>query len=163
MITRLFRHLLLPDWWRRRHLTETVVERIRATVARAEGGHGAEIKVAVEASLDLLPVLRGVTARERALDVFSALRVWDTEHNDGVLLYVLLADRDVEIVADRGLSDRVSQADWERICREMEALFRAGRQEEALLQGAAEIGKVLEDAYPGEKNTNQLSDHPVML
>jgi uncharacterized membrane protein len=164
MIARVFKHLIYPDWWWRRHLPESVLRHIQEKVAEAEIGHGGEIRIAVEASLDLLPLSRGISARDRALDVFANLRVWDTEANNGVLLYVLLADRDVEIVADRDIARRVDQAEWEAICREMEALFRAGRHEEALLRGAHRIGELLSALYPGgEKTANQLPDAPVLL
>jgi len=164
MIARLFQHLLFPDWWRRRPLPEAALRRVQAAVAAAELGHGGEIRIAVEASLDPVSLLRGVTARDRAVEVFSRLRVWDTEANNGVLLYVLLADRDVEIVADRGIARAVSQAEWEAICQAMEALFRAGRHEQALLSGARAIGELLARCYPdGEKTANQLPDRPAML
>lgn len=164
MIARVLKHLIYPDWWWRRHLPESTLRRLQATVSEAETGHGGEIRVAVEASLDLMPLLRGVSAHDRALDVFASLRVWDTEANNGVLLYVLLADRDVEIVADRGIARQVAHADWEAICREMEALFRAGRHEEALLLGARRIGERLAALYPGgEKTANQLPDAPALI
>lgn len=164
MIARIFRHLVLPDWWRRRYLPESALRRVQASVAAAEAGHGGEIRVAVEASLDLPTLLRRTTARQRAIEVFSRLRVWDTEENNGVLLYVLLADHDVEIVADRGIARQVAQAEWEAICQEMEVLFRADRQEEALLTGARRIGAILAAAYPaGEKRSNQLPDRPAIV
>jgi len=164
MMARVFRHLFYPDWWWRRNLPAAALSRIETAVAGAELGHVGEIRVAVEASLDLRPLLRGMTARERAIEVFSALRVWDTEENNGVLLYVLLADRDVEIVADRGIAKRVPQADWEAICQDMEALFRAGRHEEALSLGARRIGDKLASAYGGgAKAANQLPDRPTLV
>ncbi len=81
----------------------------------------------VEGALDGAPLFRNQPARERALDIFSQLRIWDTAHNNGVLIYLLLADRDVEIVADRGIDAKVGAAGWEKICRAMETDFRAGR------------------------------------
>ncbi|WP_240754730.1 TPM domain-containing protein [Parasulfuritortus cantonensis] len=138
--------------------------RLQALVAAAEQGHGGEIRVAVESCLDLHSLLRGVTARERALSVFANLRVWDTEENNGVLLYVLLADRDVEIVADRGVARRVGQEDWESMCQEMEALFRAGQAEQALATGLGRIGRVLSELYPGSaRGRNELPDRPAVL
>lgn len=164
MIARIIGHLLPPDWWLRRRLPGPAMARVQAAVAEAEQGHGGEIRVAVEAGLGLPALLRGVTARERALEVFSQLRVWDTEDNNGVLLYVLLADRDVEIVADRGVARRVPQADWEAICRDMEELFRAGRHEAALLAGVRQAGARLAALYPGgAKAANQLPDRPAEL
>lgn len=164
MIARVFRHLLYPDWWWRRTLSAEALGRIETAVAGAESGHIGEIRVAVEASLDLRPLLRDVSARERAIEVFAALRVWDTEENNGVLLYVLLADRDVEIIADRGIAKRVAQAEWEAICLDMEALFRAGRHEEALSLGVQRIGDKLASAYgSGAKASNQLPDRPTLV
>ncbi|MFA5082271.1 MAG: TPM domain-containing protein [Hydrogenophilaceae bacterium] len=164
MFARIFRHLIFPDWWWRRKLPEAALHRIQSAVASAEKGHSAEIRIAVEATLELPALLRGELARERAVEVFSRLRVWDTEENNGVLLYVLLADHDVEIVADRGVAKRVAQSEWEVICREMEALFRTERQEEALLAGVRLIGERLSALYPdGGKPANQLPDRPAML
>lgn len=164
MIARIFRHLAFPDWWWRRHLSEATLARIQKAVEQAEQGHSGEIRVAVEASLEPGALLRGVTARERALEVFSSLRVWDTEENNGVLLYVLLADRDVEIVADRGVARAVAQAEWETICQEMEARFRADQPEQALTSGALRIGGRLRSLFPATGNSaNQLPDRPVLL
>lgn len=164
MLLRILRHLAFPDWWWRRRLSAAALARIQAAVARAEAGHGGEIRVAVETGLDLPSLLRGMTARERAVAAFSSLRVWDTEENNGVLLYVLLADRDVEIVADRGIARQIVQADWEHICLEMEGLFRAGQHEDALLAGVRLIGDKLVRLYPdSEKAANQLPDKPALL
>lgn len=164
MIARIFKHLALPDWWRRRHLSEAALARVEEAVRKAEQGHGGEIRVAVEASLDFLALLRGTTARARAVELFAGLGVWDTEDNNGVLIYVLLADRDVEIVADRGVARRLPQAEWEAICQEMEALFRAGQPEQALRVGTERVGARLAELYPGgRKAANELLDRPAML
>jgi uncharacterized membrane protein len=109
-------------------------------------------------------LLRNQSARGRAIDMFSLLRVWDTEHNNGVLLYLLLADRDVEIVADRGISRHVAPDEWERICREMERAFRQGRFEEGVLAGIRTVSAHLVRHHPGEgKRLNELPDAPVVL
>ena len=106
----------------------------------------------------------GQTARERAIEVFSQLRVWDTEQNNGVLIYLLLADRDVEIVADRGVHARLGQAVWEEVCREMEAAFRQGRFEEGAVGGIRSVGMHLARHYPqaGSK-TNEMPDRPILM
>ena len=164
MIVRLFRHLLFPDWWLRRYLPDAALSRIADEVAAAEVGHSGEIRVAVEGSLDLLPLLHAVSARDRAVDVFAVQRVWDTEENNGILLYVLLADRDVEIVVDRGIAKQVPPSEWEAICQEMEALFRQGRQEEALALGVRRVGARLAALYgDSTKTANQLPDRPSLL
>jgi uncharacterized membrane protein len=126
--------------------------------------HAGEIRFTVESALPLIPLLRGQTARARALEVFSHLRVWDTEHNNGVLIYLLLADHDVEIVADRGVHARVGGEGWEKICREMEALFRAGDFEAGVLGGIRAVSVHLVKHYPVQgKNRNELDDKPVVL
>lgn len=109
-------------------------------------------------------VLRGVTGHERAIDVFSQLRVWDTEHNNGVLIYLLLADRDVEIVADRGVHARVGDTGWEGICKQMERELRAGNAESAVLAGIDAVSRILAQHYPAsEAGDNELPDQPVVI
>src|SRR3990172_9484861 len=120
-----FKHLFAPDWLVYRAFPRAALKRIEAAIGQSEAAHRGELRFAVEPGLDLLPVLRGLTPRQRALDVFSRLRVWDTEENSGVLIYVQLADRDIEIVADRGISAKVGQAQWDAICHRMEEAFRA--------------------------------------
>ena len=106
---RLSRHFFTGRLAVRRIFTEHSLEAVKQAIQQAEAGHKGEIRFAVEASLDTLPLLRDQSARERGLEVFSQLRVWDTEHNNGVLIYLLLADRDVEIIADRGIHRRVGR------------------------------------------------------
>jgi uncharacterized membrane protein len=114
--------------------------------------------------MDTTSLLRGLSAREHALDVFSALKVWDTEHNNGVLIYLLLADRDVEIVADRGIHGRVGADGWEAICREMEGAFRAGNFESGVLQGIGRVSEFLQAHFPKDHDgANELPDRPVVL
>jgi uncharacterized membrane protein len=163
-LIRVFRHLSYPSWWLRRVLPRSSLDRIGKAVADSEAHHGAEIRVALETSLGWRSLLQGETARQRAEAVFTSLRVWNTELNNGVLIYLLLADREFEIVADRGLARVVEQAEWEQLCRTMEADFRAGRHEKALLHGIDVIGKRLGTLYPHLANdTNELPDRPVIL
>ena len=115
-----------------------------------------EIRFAIETSLAPLHVSRTISApRARALEVFAHLRVWDTEHNNGVLIYVQLADRDVEIVADRGFEGRVSPAEWEAVCRLMEEHFRAGRFKAGSIAGVDAIGDLLARHFPGATRSGQ--------
>jgi uncharacterized membrane protein len=158
--------LAYPDWWFWRRLPVPAIGRIERAVAESETLHCGEIRVVIEASLDWVPLLRAQSARARALEVFALERVWDTEANNGILIYLLLADRDVEIVADRGMAEVVPHAHWEAICREMEARFGAGRYENALLYGVREVGALLAAHYPRSADTvdsNELPDRPARM
>lgn len=163
-LRRLLKHLLYPDWMVRRAFPAPVMARIEAAIAASEAKHRGELRFAVEASLDLRVLLAGQGARERAIDVFSALRVWDTEENNGVLIYLLLADHDVEIVADRGVSRALPQDFWGEVCRTMEAHFRAGRYADGVLAGVQAIGDQLTALYPRTgADVNELPNEPVRL
>ncbi len=163
-MNRLFRHLLFPDWLTRRHFPEPVLRRIEAAVAESERGHAGELRFAVEGALHPGALWAGVTARERAIDVFSSLRIWDTAANNGVLIYLLLADRDVEIVADRGFNGLVLPAEWEAICREMEDRLRGSDFEAAVLFGIGRVDALLRRHFPGNAdNPNELPDAPSVL
>jgi len=163
ILKRLLRHYLMPPWWVRRKFSKAAMQRIEAAIHESEKTHNGELRFAVESALSTSALLRGQPARERALEVFSALRVWDTEQNNGVLLYLLLADHDVEIVADRGVHAKVGVQEWERICRLMEDHFRAGRFEDGALAGIREISAHLARHYPGDGRANELPDAPVVL
>jgi len=163
-LARMLRHLTMPQWRAGQVLSRGALLRIEHAIAASESRHSGQIRFAVENALDLHALLRGESARERAIEVFAALRVWDTEHNNGVLIYLLLADRDVEIVADRGIHKRVGSRAWEEVCREMEAAFRQGRFEAGLLGGIARVSRYLETSFPGQvPGPNELPDRPVVL
>lgn len=163
-MTRLFRHLFFPDWLTRHHFPKRLLQRIEAAVAESERGHSGEVRFAVEGALHPGPVWAGVSARERAIEVFSSLHVWDTAANNGVLVYLLLADRDVEIVADRGFNGLVAPAEWEAICREMETHLREGDFEAGVLHGIGRVDALLRRHFPGNAdNPNELPDAPSVL
>ncbi|MFZ2161960.1 MAG: TPM domain-containing protein [Sideroxyarcus sp.] len=163
-IKRIVKHLSASSAAMRRKFPRTSLNRIEQAIAEVEQTHAGQIRFAVESALDIGPLFAGQTARERAIEVFSHLRVWDTEQNNGVLIYLLLADRDVEIVADRGVHARLGQATWEAVCQEMEAAFRQGRFEEGVIAGIRSVGAHLARHYPhtGAK-INELSDKPVLI
>ncbi len=163
-IARLFRHLLTPPWRVRMLFPTRTLRVIESAIRECETTHAGEIRFAVEHGLHVHALLRGQSARDRALEVFSHLRLWDTEHNNGVLIYLLLADHDVEIVADRGVHARVGGEGWEKICREMEILFREGKFEEGVLHGIRAVSAHLVRHYPAQgKGRNELDDKPVVL
>ena len=162
--SRFFKHLFAPHWIVNRAFPRRALDAIEAAIAASEKTHDGELRFAVEAGLHPLPLWRGQTPRQRAEEVFAALRVWDTEHNSGVLIYVQLVDRRIEIVADRGISAKVAQSDWEASCRRMEEAFRAGRFEQGALTAVAEITALLARHFPpGGANPNELPDRPVVL
>jgi uncharacterized membrane protein len=162
---RILRHRWLDESDTRRALDDAALERLRARVARSETTHSGEIRLCVEAGLPLSYLWRGATARERALTMFGKLGVWDTEFNNGVLIYLLLAEHRIEIVADRGLSRRVDAALWQALADRMAAAFRAGRFEEGLAEAIDAVSAALHAHFPltaGERNPNELPDEPVL-
>ncbi len=163
-IKRLGQHLLLNRARVRRAFPRSALAEIEAAIKASEVRHAGQIRFVVEGALDGRPLLAGQSARERALDVFSHLRIWDTEHNSGVLIYLLLADRDVEIVADRGIDAKVGAERWREICAGMEAEFRQGRFKAGVLEGIAEVTADLAAHFPPRgPHRNELPDPPVVL
>ncbi len=159
------RHGSTGSWHLKRHFPTGTLARIEAAIAACENSHPGEIRFAVEAALPMTAVWRGLTPRERAVDVFARHRVWDTEHNNGVLIYVLIADRDVEIVADRGVGDaRVPPDEWTACCRLMEMHFGAGRFEQGALEGISAVAQVLANYPPARADAgNELPNQPLLL
>lgn len=163
-LSRLIKHLCSGHWQVRRAFPSSTMHAIEAAIREAERTHQGEIRFAVEAGLDIGPLFRNQSARERALEVFSDLRVWDTEDNNGVLIYLLLADRDVEIVADRGIHTLVGAEGWEKICRVIEADLRSGLFEQALIRGIKAVGAHLDKHYPKRSGyINELPNRPTVL
>ncbi len=159
---RWLRHFTMSPWQVKRAFPSALLTAIEAAIGACEKKHGGEIRFAVEGALDTTALLAGQNARGRAIDVFSHLRVWDTEHNNGVLIYLLLADRDVEIVADRGIHGQVGAEGWETICREMEAAFRQGDYEKGVLAGIQSVSDHLAKHFP-TSGRHELPDAPVLL
>lgn len=148
----------------RRVFPSSALDAIEHAIRKAETLHDGQIRFAVEGALELAPLLSGQSARQRALEVFSSLRVWDTEHNNGVLIYLLLADRDVEIVADRGIHVKLGGEAWEAICRQMEAAFSRGEFEAGVISGIHRVGAHLARHFPAEgEKINEMPDSPVLL
>ena len=144
---RALRHLFATQLGTRRRFPTEVLGAIEAAIAAAELRTSGEIRFAVETALEIADLQSGKSPRERACEVFSGLRIWDTELRNGVLIYVLMADRDVEIVADRGAAERIPPEDWENACRLMEEHFRAGRYQEGAVAGVAAVGALLERQF----------------
>ncbi len=170
-ISRLLRHAAATHWRTRLRFTNATLDAIEIAVARAERSHAGQIRFAIETALHPRQILHDVSPRARAREVFSTLHVWDTEHNNGVLIFVQLADRAVEIVADRGITGRVQPAEWEAVCRLMEEHFRCGRFQDGAVAGVEAVGMLLSRHYPapadgtdaGLDAGNELPDRPALL
>ncbi len=143
---RLLRHLFPPS--ARRMFPADSLQRIADAIHQGEQRHTGEVMFAVEPELPVLAVMRGMQARERAHEAFARLRTWDTEANNGVLIYLLLADHRIEIVADRGLKGRVSDEQWRGVCTLMEERLAAGEAEAAVLRGIAAVSDLLAAYFP---------------
>jgi uncharacterized membrane protein len=164
-LARPFRHLFATHAGTRRRFTTAVLESIEKAIAAAETHSSGEIRFVVETALELPEVWSGVTPRTRAVQTFSDLHMWNTERRNGVLIYVLAADRGVEIIADRGAVSQIDQADWEGVCRLMEGHFRAGRFAEGSVAGIDAVGGLLARHFPPPQGVNrdELPNQPALL
>jgi uncharacterized membrane protein len=163
-IKRIGKHLVEHRWRARRIFSPKVLDRIEQATKASEATHSGQLRFVVEGALDGAPLLRDQPARERALDIFSHLRIWDTEHNNGVLIYLLLADRKVEIIADRGIDARVGARGWQDICHAMETDFRAGQFEAGAIKGIEAVSRELARYFPPQGGQpNELPDRPVVI
>ena len=161
---RFFQHVFYRRATMRRLFPSVALDAIEQAIHTAEARHLGQIRLVIEAALPLPALLVEQSSRARALDVFAQLRVWDTEHNNGVLIYLLLADRKVEIVADRGIHAKLGDATWETVCRAMEHEFRNGHFEQGALVGVQQVADYMSTHYPqvGEER-NELPDRPVLM
>ena len=164
MWKRWLQHLTTTHFALRRCFPAKTLAAIEAAITASEREHRAEIRCAVETALPVGLLLRGVTSAERALEVFGRLTVWDTAENNGVLLYVLLAERNIEIVADRGFAGLVTPAEWESICTAMEAAFGAGQYAAGTLEALGRISTLATRHFPPVGvDRNELPDRPLLL
>ena len=163
-LRRIARHLLVPHWFALRPFPASVLARIQSAIGSSEVKHDGELRFAVEGGLHLASLWRGQSPRGRAIELFSQLRVWDTENNSGVLIYIQLVDRRIEIIADRGINAKVAQASWDGICRRMEAAFSHGQYEQGALAAIDEVTALLARHFPPSViNPNELPDRPMVL
>jgi uncharacterized membrane protein len=160
----MLRHLFATRWGTRRRFRPPALAAIESAIRAAEAQHGGEIRFVVETALDLPELWHDLVPRARAVQVFGQLGVWDTAQNNGVLIYVLLADRVVEIVADRGIAALVPQAEWDALCREIERQFRAGRFMEGSVAAVQSVGRLLARHFPAQRHdADELPNQPVLL
>jgi uncharacterized membrane protein len=162
-LLRIFKHRWLDEADARRALGAPALKQLQERVAASERQHSGEIRLCIQASLPLSYLWRDATARERAVALFGKMRVWDTEHNNGVLIYLLLAEHAIEIVADRGLNAHVSHDDWAGVVAGMRDAFRARRYEEGLNAAIDAVDAVLARHFAVDAaavNPNELPDAP---
>ncbi len=162
-LARLLKHRWLDETDAARALPPAALDRLQARVAASERAHSGEIRVCVEAGLPLSYLWRDATARQRAVAMFGKLRVWDTEANNGVLIYLLLAEHAIELVVDRGLARAVDEARWHAIVGGLRGAFRAGRFEAGLTEAIDHVDELLRAHFPvtgNAANPNELPDRP---
>ncbi|MGZ5051892.1 MAG: TPM domain-containing protein [Methylobacter sp.] len=163
-IKRWLRHAFMPPWRWRVLFSKKVLDEMENAIKQSERRHRGELCFAVENALELSQVWRGLSARQRAIDVFSNLRVWDTEENSGVLIYLLLADREIHIVADRGITKRVQQAEWDAVAEDMQKAFERGDFLLGILEGIERVTQLLAAHFPSVVGKgNELPDKPVII
>ena len=163
-IGRIGKHLVLHRWRARKPFPRRTLAAIEQAIKAGEATHSGQVRFVVEGALDGAPLFRDQPARERAIDIFSQLRIWDTAHNNGVLIYLLLADRDVEIIADRGIDAKVGRAGWEKICADMERDFASGQFEGGVIRGIEAVSRQLATYFPAQgKGPNELPDTPLVI
>lgn len=163
-IKRILRHLVMTRRQVHRAFPRPTLIAIEQAITASETAHSGEIRFVLDGALDGAPLFKGQSARERAIDVFSQLRIWDTQHNNGLLIYLLLADRAVEIVADRGIHAKVGTREWERICRQMETAFKQANYEGGVVSGIQAVTRHLVEHFPASgTGQNELPDQPVVL
>jgi uncharacterized membrane protein len=161
---RILRHFATGPRRARRCFPPTVLSEIERAIVAGERQHAGEICFAIESALPLAELWHGVTPRERAVHVFSLLRVWDTAANNGVLIYILIADGAIELVADRAVAARIPQDEWERLCREIETAFGAGRYGDGALAAVRAVGAHLARHFPAQRGeSDELPNQPVLL
>lgn len=154
----------MPPWRWRVAFPKAVLHDIEQAIKHSEHQHSGELRFVVENALAPGLIWRGKSARQRATEVFANLRVWDTEDNSGVLIYLLLADREVHIVADRGIAKRVTQAEWDAIAQAMQTAFKRGDFRRGSIEGIEHITSLLTIHFPAKTdNPNELADMPVII
>ena len=161
--SRLLKHLITPRWWTRRHFRAADRSAIRAAIAASEGQHRGELRFVAEGPMPLWALLKGQNARQRATDLFIKLGVAQTNEGTGVLIYVQMLDRQVEILTDLGIADKVAPYEWQRICRNLESAFAIGDYRRGVLEAVDAVTAILTRFFPANQvNRNELDDEPVI-
>jgi uncharacterized membrane protein len=163
-LSRLLRHLLTTTGTGKRAFPAPTLKAIQAAVAKGEKLHRAQIRLVVEPSLSIFDVLAGATSRQRARELFSHYRIWDTEENCGILIYINLADRKVEIIVDRGVGRIVDAGEWQAVCRTMTRDFARGEYHGSVIAAVEQLNELLRQRFPAEgPNANELPNRPLII
>jgi len=162
-IRRILKHLLSTQAQVARAFPPGALAEIERAIAASESLHSGELRFVVEGALDGAPLFSGQSPRERALELFSQLRIWDTEHNNGLLIYLLLADRAVEIVADRGIDAKVGVQVWREVCQRMESAFGHADYQAGVISGVQSVTQQLARHFPPDNRPNELPDRPLVV
>ena len=164
--SRAFRHLAATHRGAHKLFSNETMQRLQGAIAEGEATHRGEVRLIVESALPLRKIRRGMSTRQRALDLFGTFRVWDTEENNGVLLYINVADRRLEIIADRAAARTIGDPHWQTVCGLAQRAFKEGQFERGVIEALEAIHGALSDAFPGDANQvrrNELSDIPVVF
>ncbi len=162
--SRLFKHLFATSRQTKKHFPVSALQQIEARIAKSEVGHSGQIRVVIETTLSPYAIWHQQSSRERSIEVFSLQKIWDTENNNGVLIYLLMADHAFEIIADRGVHQKVGDEFWNNVCKRMEIHLKNGDFHAGVLEGIEEIDQILRKFYPATIITpNELSDKPVLI
>ena len=164
--SRALRHLASTHRGAHKLFTDETMARLQQAISAGESTHRGEVRLIVESALPLRKIRRGMSTRQRALDLFGTFRVWDTEENNGVLLYINVADRKIEIVADRAAARRIGDPHWQSVAGIAQRAFKEGAFERGIGDALASIHRALAKAFPPDANherRNELSDAPVVL
>ena len=165
-LKRIAQHLFMTHWKVNNIFTKDSLREIEHLIRAGESTHNGEIRFVVEGALDYEPLLLEQEPKERAVEIFSQLRIWDTEHNNGLLIYLLLADHAVEIIADRGIHEKVGTEQWQKICRSMEDAFKKENYTNGVIMGINAMTQLLAKYFPAasmKNRTNELPDAPVLI
>lgn len=161
---RFFKHLFTTKASARRLFPKDAIDAITDAIEQSEKKHRAEVVFVIEASLDPIEVLQGKTGKERCIEIFAQHRVWDTEENNGVLIYLLLADHDIEILADRGVYRVAGDSYWEKLCQQIESHFRSGQFTEGVVEGIQTLTELLVKHYPKDgADPDELTNRPAII
>ena len=162
--SRLFKHLFATSRQTKKHFPLSGLQLIEDRIAESEIGHSGQIRVVIETTLSPYAIWHQQSSRERAIEVFSLQKIWDTENNNGVLIYLLMADHAFEIIADRGVHQKVGDEFWKKVCEMMEIHLKNSDFQTGVLTGIYEIDQILRQFYPASVITpNELSDEPILI